>query len=98
MKLYTGCHPFRKPLMTSKVTKTSFWMAHYQARTPKRHYIYANTTAIGKLNKGRLTFRKRKPTRVETVRKYKNKDGKACYAGTNKLQATESLWLQKDLR
>ena len=67
-------------------------MAHFQSKTPKRHLIFANSTAVSVLNKGKLTFPKNKP-RVKTVRKYKNKDGRDCYAGTVHLRATEFLVL-----
>ena len=81
-----------KPLLASKVTKVSFWMAHYFSRTPKRHYICGNTTAVSELNKGRLKLAKNR-ARVQTVRQCKNKNGKRCYAGTSRLRQTECLVL-----
>ena len=39
-----------KPL---QVTRSAWWMAHYDADTPKRHYCYADAPQVSSLPKGR---------------------------------------------
>ena len=68
----------------------AFWMALYGADTAKRHYMFANTAVVSRLDKGKLVKGKFK-CKVATARKYKNKDNKDCYAGTRHLRATEYL-------
>ena len=69
-------------------------MAHYSAPTPKRHYLWANCIVVTKLDRGRLhlvSWRRANKNRPETCKKYKNKAGKSCWAGTPSLRKTE--WL-----
>ena len=68
----------------------AFWIALYGADTAKRHYMFANTAVVSRLDKGKLVKGKFK-CKVATARKYKNKDNKDCYAGTRHLRATEYL-------
>lgn len=66
-------------------------MAHYDSRTPKRHYCFGNTAVILGLDKGIL--RKWKPNdgkKVITARHYHDKQGKKRYQGTASLKATEN--------
>ena len=70
-------------------------MAHYGAQTAKRHYAWSNSPHIKALDKGKLQWKSwqenRKGLHVETVRKYKDKCGKARYHGTKALRGTELL-------
>ena len=78
--------------MITKVAKTCFWMAHYQAETPKRHYVFSNSQKILPLDKGKLdrsTFQ----TKKQTVIKYHDKNNVARYKGSEHLRGTELLAL-----
>ncbi len=68
-------------------------MGHYDSPTPKRHYGYANSREILKLDRGRLQMSQRKPRkdRVKTAVVYKDRSGKQRYKGTKLLRATENL-------
>ena len=66
-------------------------MGHYKSATPKRHYGYANTTAIHKIDKGVLQKWKSRGKKVVTAERYVDKSGKARYKGTKSLRSTESL-------
>ena len=68
-------------------------MAHYSSRTAKRHYLYANTPAVLKLDKGKLVGWKNKDSKVKSAVKYVDGSGKQRYKGTEHLRATESLIL-----
>ena len=80
----------------AQVTKVHWWMRHYSSRTPKRHWAYANSTHVVKLDRGTLTGWKRKSIEeggAPTAIVYKNKAGKTCYKGTAALKKTEILSL-----
>ena len=80
----------------SKVQRVSWWMAHYGAPTPKRHYAFGNTSMILALDRGVL--RKWKPSpgqKVVTAERYLDKSGKMRYKGTPKLRTTENLGSSK---
>ena len=62
-------------------------MGHYCARTPKRHYGYANSPWISSLDKGVLSGWKKGDRKVKTAVSYTNKDGKKCYKGTPALRS-----------
>ena len=65
-----------------------------EARTPKPHFAFANSRAIGRLWRGKLKgWRKRSKAEghVATCEVYKNKSGKSCWKGTKKLRSTEIL-------
>ena len=70
-----------------------WWMAHYKAPTPKRHWAYGNSPAIYSLDKGKLHSwqRKEKKDRVQTAVHYFDKNGVRRWKGTKKLRATENL-------
>lgn len=63
-------------------------MAHYSARTAKRHYCYANTPSILRIDKGKLTGWKNK---VKSADRYIDGSGKKRYKGNANLRATENL-------
>ena len=69
----------------------SFWMGHYNARTPKRHVLFANSPAIGLLDLGKLTKRARRTTAPKTCVSYVDGRGRRRYKGTKHLKGTESL-------
>lgn len=76
----------------SKVQMVRWWMAHYQAKTPKRHWAFGNTAVVLALDRGVLRKWKPKPgAHVETAHKYVDGQGKKRYKGTTKLRSTEKL-------
>ena len=68
-------------------------MAHFSAATPKRHFAYANSQHILRVDRGVLQWKNRlnKGQTVQTAVKYKSKSGKTCYKGTPALKKTENL-------
>ena len=89
------CGPNQYPCLTIQVFRVGWWMAHYAAATPKRHFGYSNSPYIRKLDKGVLQWKNRggNQKRVQTAVSYKSKSGKACYKGTAALKQTEILVL-----
>ena len=77
----------------SEVCKVKWWMQHYSAKTPTRHYGYANTRAIMGLDRGKLTKDQRKPKheRIKTADAYYDKHGVRRYKGNANLRPTEKL-------
>ena len=73
-------------------------MALYGGPTPKRHVCWANSPAIQRLHVGPLQGWAQKvkadeasgKSRRKTVKKYVNKEGKACYKGDSGLKPSES--------
>lgn len=78
-----------------KVFKVSWWMAHYMSRTPKRHYAYSNSAAVGAIDKGVLQGWKKRSekTKVRTAEKYVDGKGKKRWKENRNLKATERLAL-----
>ena len=78
---------------TLQVYRTAWWAAHYKAPTPKRHYCYANSSRIYKLDKGKLTGWKRSANydQVKTAVQYTDSRGKRRWTGTRALKRTECL-------
>jgi hypothetical protein len=85
-QLYTGVKT------CAKVTCVHWWMGHYAARTAKRHYAYANSPTVLKIDRGKLQMstipRDNKPV---TCEKYRDRNGKLRFKGTKKLKQTEIL-------
>ena len=81
------------PAARSQVSRTGWWMGHYMAQTPKRHYGYSNSPNIHRLDKGKLTgWKKRdKKLKVETAVQYRDRKGEKRYKGTPQLRKTETL-------
>ena len=75
----------------TQVQCVKWWMAHYKADTPKRHYAYGNSKAIKRIDKGKLVGWKPKASKVVTAQHYVDKSGKKRYKGTKKLRSTETL-------
>jgi len=73
------------------VSRVHWSMGAFGGETAKPQYAYSNSPAIRKLYHFRPTANKVKKvhTKVETCRKYKNRDGKDCYVGTKHLKDTE---------
>ena len=70
-------------------------MAGFGAETSKPQYAYSNSPEIRTLknfeSSSLLKKVKKNHVKVETCRKYKNKDGKDCYVGTSRLKGMEIL-------
>ena len=67
----------------------------YDGPTPKRHYAYSNSSAVLRLDRGKLSGWKtsKKQGQVKTAVTYKNGQGKSCYKGTAALRKSEYLGL-----
>lgn len=92
--LHTG---FTTAWNSAKVSRVHWSMGAFGGETAKPQYAYSNSPAIRKLYHFRPTANKVKKvhTKVETCRKYKNRDGKYCYVGTKHLKDTENLeWIK----
>ena len=90
--MYGKSHVCFCVLLLVKVTRVSFWMAHFLSKTPKRQYIYSNSSKVGILNKGRLRMG-RFGIRSNTTKRTRVNGGKEKYTGTRFLQDTEILIL-----
>ena len=70
-------------------------MSGFGAETAKPQYAYANSPSVRMLKNFESSSLhqkvKQSHLKVETCRKYKNKQGKDCYVGTSKLKGTENL-------
>ena len=86
-----------KPLLL-QVHKVCWHMIHYGGATPKRHYGFANSWHIGKLNLGRFSMNqwlkvkeklKAAGKHSDLVVKYKDAQGRTRWKGTKKLRASQ---------
>ena len=78
----------------AKVCRVSWSMGAFGGETAKPQYAYSNSPAIRKLHHYRPTSTnhvKEDHLKVQTCKKYKNRDGKDCYVGTKQLKDTEKL-------
>ena len=77
----------------AKVTKVKWYMRHYGAPTPKRHYGYANSSKVNLLDKGKLHAHQRLPKdqRVRTADAYTDARGVKRYKGNANLRPTQNL-------
>lgn len=80
----------------SQVHKTSWYMLHYGGPTPKRHYAFANTHHIDKLNLGQLRgwIQKKEALKelgqtYDLVDKYVDASGQARWKGNKRLRSSE---------
>ena len=75
----------------AKVFTCGWWMGMYGSPSPKRHRGYSNNPATSFLDLGiwKRHLREKKK-KVNTVKKYVNKDGKMSYVGTSSLKQTQS--------
>ncbi|CAL1147192.1 unnamed protein product [Cladocopium goreaui] len=82
--IYDAAGPFA-------VVKVKWWMIHYSAKTPKRHYGYSNSAVALEFDKGKLTQSDRKPKseRIRTADAYYDKKGVKRYKGNSNLRSTE---------
>lgn len=55
----------------------------------KRQVAWANTAAIGELDRGRLKAAARKQCKMKTVKKSVSKTGKKQFTGTKHLKSTQ---------
>ena len=80
----------------SQVHKTSWYMLHYGGPTPKRHYAFANTHHIDKLNLGQLRgwLQKKEALKelgqtYDLVDKYVDASGQPRWKGNKRLRSSE---------
>ena len=73
-------------------------MLHYGGPSPKRHYMLSNSSAVGKLWRGKLKNWSETKKKLESqgrsvkyVEKYIDKAGKKRWKGTKSLRSSESL-------
>lgn len=79
-----------------EVYVTSWWMAHYDAKTCKRHIAYSNSPTVRKLNLGTLSKEQKERVDllgVRATRRYFDKKGRSRFVGTKQLRATGILSL-----
>lgn len=78
----------------AQVSRINWWMGAFGAATAKPQYAYSNSPSIRKLHHyapSTWKVKKNDKVKVETCRKYQNKEGKDCYTGTSALKGTETL-------
>ena len=74
-----------------QVYRSGWWMAHFGARSPKRHQAFSNNKWIETFNKGKLLRHQRKPDPTfAPTKSYLNANGKRCWQGTPQLKETQS--------
>ena len=83
---------FHRLPFPTKVTTVRWWMGHYNAPTPKRHWGASNSPLIRKIDKGVLQGWNKKSTSTPVV-KYRDAQGREKYKGTKDLRKTEKLGL-----
>ncbi|CAL1151357.1 unnamed protein product [Cladocopium goreaui] len=73
------------------VSTVKWWMQHYKAPTAKRHYGYANSPVVRRLDRGTLQRTKHgsDQQKIQTCEKYYDGSGKLRYKGTRHLKGTE---------
>ncbi|CAK9087129.1 Uncharacterized protein SCF082_LOCUS41189 [Durusdinium trenchii] len=74
------------------VSRISWWMSKFGAATAKPQYAYSNSPSIRKVHRYESQpskVKKDMKAKVQTCRKYTNKQGKECYVGTSELKDTE---------
>ena len=73
-----------------EVQCVTWWMAHYDSLTPKRHYAFGNTKMVLGLDRGVLKKSKTQGSKkVVTAEHYIDKQGRKRYKGTKALRKTE---------
>lgn len=82
--------PFHQTLRPAQVYRQSFWMRFWGHPTMKRTNLWSTSKVIGTFNRGKLSSKK-KPSKVKTVVKYKNKRGQVAYKGSKHLKSTQML-------
>lgn len=90
---YTFWFPTHFELVEPKVSTVKWWMQHYKAPTAKRHYGYANSPVVRRLDRGTLQRTKHgsDQQKIQTCEKYYDGSGKLRYKGTRHLKGTEPL-------
>ena len=78
---------FRSLCAAVKIHKVVWYMLHYGAKTPKRHFAWSNSDIVCRLNRGRLRGWKKAHSN-QTVKHY-IKNSKKKYVGTKNLKKTE---------
>ena len=83
------CFPrFRAICALVKIWRASWYMLHYGAPTPKRHFAYSNSRCVLKLSRGKLRGWRKNVSAKRPVRHYQDKHGKKRYVGTKFLTST----------
>lgn len=90
---YAFWFPTNFELVEPKVSTVKWWMQHYKAPTAKRHYGYANSPVVRRLDRGTLQRTKHgsDQQKIQTCEKYYDGSGKLRYKGTRHLKGTEPL-------
>ena len=77
-----------------QVFKTSWWMAHYGGKSPKRHKAFSNNKWCGAFNKGKLNvrqFSKKQKPEDRTATHYVDQQGRKRWKGTPALKSSQNL-------
>ena len=72
--------------------RQALWMGRFKHQTPKRTLLWSTSRAVGCLNLGALskTFK----SKASTTKRYKDKQGRARYQGSDQLKQTQPLVLK----
>ena len=76
--------------ISAKVYTFGWWMGMYGGQSPKRHRGYTNNPAAARLDLGVYKRSEQAKKKLETVRRYTTRDGRAAYVGTKNLRSTQS--------
>lgn len=83
------CVSIPSVLQSLLVYKSAWWMWHYGAKTPKRHYALSNSKGIASLNRGTLTgWSAAMDPENKTTRRYVDTAGRKRFVGTKHLKKT----------
>lgn len=74
----------------TKMYKTSFWMKHYNCKTPKRTRLWSWSWGVSIFNKGSLRKKTLKST-IKTSESYTDSKGVRRWKGTSALKGTQFL-------
>ena len=73
-----------------QVYRTAWWMAHYNARSAKRHQGLSNNRWVEKYNRGKLLKHQRRPDpSFRSSKTYKDSQGRRRWQGTKQLKETQ---------
>lgn len=74
-----------------------WWMGHFGSSTPKRHYAFANSAQIHRVDMGKLEGWKSDPRiKKKSADRYRDAAGQLRYKGNENLRGTECLGDRSD--
>ena len=76
----------------TKMFRQALWMGLFKHQTPKRTLLWSTSRAIGLFNLGTLTKHNYRSL-VSTTKRYRDKQGKVRYQGSDALKGTQHLGL-----